>query len=85
MLERGIEEELLDYCSTNNIGIVYNPMQKGLLTGKFTREWVQNLPEDDHRRKDRYFQEPELSVNLELVEGCVLLPKRTTEPLDSWR
>ncbi len=70
VLERGIEEELLDYCSANNIGvIVYSPMQKGLLTGKFTRERVQNLPEDDHRRKDLHFQEPELSANLKLVEG----------------
>ncbi len=70
MLERGVEEKLLDYCSTNNIGvIVYSPMQKGLLTGKFTRERVQNLAEDDHRREDRHFQEPELGANITLVEG----------------
>jgi aryl-alcohol dehydrogenase-like predicted oxidoreductase len=70
MLERGIEKELLDYCSANNIGvIVYSPMQKGLLTGKLTQERIQNLPEDDHRRGDPHFQEPELSANLELVEG----------------
>ena len=69
MLERGTEEKLLEYCSENNIGvIVYSPMQKGLLTGKFTRERVQNLPEDDHRRRDPRFQEPELSANLKLVE-----------------
>lgn len=69
MLERGIEGKILQYCSANNIGvIVYSPMQKGLLTGKFTRERVQNLPEDDHRRIDPRFQEPELSVNLKLVE-----------------
>lgn len=70
MLERGVEEERLGYCSANDIGvIVYSPMQKGLLTGKVTREWVQNLPTDDHRREDSRFQEPALSVNLELVEG----------------
>ena len=70
MLERGIEEELLHYCSANNIGvIVYSPMQKGLLTGKFTRERVENLPQDDHRHEDPRFQEPELSANLKLVEG----------------
>lgn len=70
MLERGIEEELLDYCSANNIGvIVYSPMQKGLLTGKFTRERVQNLPADDHRREDPHFQEPEFGANIELVKG----------------
>lgn len=69
MLERGIEERLLEYCSKNNIGVIaYSPMQKGILTGKFTRERVQNLPKDDHRRRDQRFQEPELSANLKLVE-----------------
>jgi len=69
MLERLIEEKFLEYCSANNTGvIVYSPMQKGLLTGKFNRERVQNLPEDDHRRRDPRFQEPELSANLKLVE-----------------
>jgi len=70
MLERGIEEELLHYCSANNIGvIVYSPMQKGLLTGKFTRERMHSLPQDDHRREDPHFQEPELGANLKLVEA----------------
>lgn len=78
MLERGIEKELLEYCSENNIGvIVYSPMQKGLLTGKFTRERVQNLPEDDHRRRDPRFQEPELSTNLKLVEELRLLAEKS--------
>ena len=45
------------------------PMQKGLLTGKVTRDWVAGLPADDHRRSDPQFQEPRLSANLALVEG----------------
>lgn len=70
MLRRDIEEDLLPYCSSNNIGvIVYSPMQKGLLTGKMTRERIENLPEDDHRHNDPRFHEPELSANLALVEG----------------
>jgi aryl-alcohol dehydrogenase-like predicted oxidoreductase len=78
MLERGIEDELLDYCSANNIGVIaYSPMQKGLLTGKFTRERVQNLPEDDHRLEDPHFQEPEFSANLKLVEGLCSIAKRS--------
>jgi len=69
ILERGIEEGLLEYCGKNSIGLlVYSPMQKGLLTGKFTRERVKNLPKDDHRRRDPRFQEPQLSANLKLVE-----------------
>jgi len=69
MLKRGIEAEILPYCAENNIGvIVYSPMQKGLLTGAVTRERVAQFAPDDHRRNDPQFQEPELSINLELVE-----------------
>lgn len=70
MLVRGVETELLPYCEQNNIGvIVYSPMQKGLLTGKVTRQWVDALPSEDHRRNDAQFQEPKLSQNLKLVDG----------------
>ena len=70
MLRREIEDELIDYCAANKMGIVvYSPMMKGLLTGKFSKERMHNLAPDDHRRNDPYFQEPELSVNLQLVEG----------------
>ncbi len=78
MIERGIEEELLHYCSANNIGvIVYSPMQKGLLTGKFTREHMQSLPQDDHRREDPHFQEPELGANLKLVEDLCSIAEKS--------
>lgn len=70
MLRRGIEDEILDYCSEQNIGvIVYSPMQKGILTEKFSREWALGLPESDHRYRDKRFKEPTLSVNIEFVEG----------------
>jgi aryl-alcohol dehydrogenase-like predicted oxidoreductase len=69
MLQRGIEEDLLPYCAANDIGvIVYSPMQAGLLTGKFTKERVANLPDNDWRKRDHHFREPELSANLALVE-----------------
>ena len=69
LLNRGIEEEILPYCEEQNIGvIVYSPMRSGLLTGKMTRDRIQNLPSDDWRRNNSDFQEPRLSRNLELVE-----------------
>jgi aryl-alcohol dehydrogenase-like predicted oxidoreductase len=69
LLNRGIEEEILPYCAEQDIGvIVYSPMRSGLLTGKMTRERVQDLPSDDWRRNNSDFQEPRLSRNLELVE-----------------
>lgn len=64
-----IEDSILPYCGTNNIGvIVYSPMRNGLLSGKMTKERVTNLPEDDVRRRLPPFQEPNLSRNLALVE-----------------
>lgn len=69
MLVRGVEAELLDFCAANHIGVVvYSPMQKGLLTGKF-QERARNLAEDDHRRQDSDFQEPRLTAHLQLVEN----------------
>jgi aryl-alcohol dehydrogenase-like predicted oxidoreductase len=69
MLDRDIEAEILPYCAEQDIGvIVYSPMRSGLLTGKMTRERIENLPSDDWRRNSSDFQEPRLSRNLELVE-----------------
>ncbi|MGN6545471.1 MAG: aldo/keto reductase [Aureliella sp.] len=78
MLMRGIEAEVLPYCAEHQIGVVvYSPMQKGLLTGKVTRQWVDKLAEDDHRRNDPNFQEPKLSANLALVEGLKTIAARS--------
>lgn len=64
-IRRDIEDEILPYCEVNNIGtIVYSPMQSGLLTGKMSRERVANFPDDDFRKRSKYFQEPELTRNL---------------------
>jgi aryl-alcohol dehydrogenase-like predicted oxidoreductase len=78
MIERDAEESgLLDYCRGQNIGVVaYSPMQKGLLTGKFTRQRIEALPENDHRRRDLNFQEPRLTANLELVEKLEIIAKK---------
>lgn len=68
MLVRGVEEETLAYCAANQIGVVaYSPMQKGLLTGKVTPEWVASLAEDDHRHRDPRFNEPQLGFTIDLV------------------
>ncbi len=69
MFRRGVEAEQMGYCAANNIGmIVYSPMEKGLLTGKVTAEWVKNLDESDHRKRDGNFNEPLLSKNLAIIE-----------------
>jgi len=78
MIERGAEDSgLLDYCREHNIGVIaYSPMQKGLLTGKFNKQRVQELPAEDHRRNDPNFQEPRLTANLDLVKKLTILAKR---------
>lgn len=70
MLDRTIEENgIIDYCIQNNIGVItYSSMSTGLLTGKFTREMVAGLPENDLRHVLPYFKEPLLSANLEFVD-----------------
>jgi aryl-alcohol dehydrogenase-like predicted oxidoreductase len=69
LLNRNVEAEILPYCLEQNIGVInYSPMSSGLLTGKMTAERIQNLPEDDWRKRSPNFKEPKLSRNLKLVE-----------------
>lgn len=82
MLHREVEDELLDYCAKNNIGIVvYSPMQRGLLTGKFSQERLAGLPVDDHRRRMPEFQEPQFSTTLQLVDKLLPIAKRNGRTL----
>ena len=69
MLHREVEDELLGCCAENKIGVVaYSPMQRGLLTGKFSQERVASLPLDDHRRRSPDFHEPDLTATLQLID-----------------
>ncbi len=43
-------------------------MQSGLLTGAMTRERIDKMPEDDHRRNRKEFKEPQLTRNLALAD-----------------
>jgi aryl-alcohol dehydrogenase-like predicted oxidoreductase len=77
MLMPDIEDGILDYCAANNIGvIVYSTMASGLLTGKFTKERIKNLPENDLRHVLEHFKEPFLSANLQLVETLRVIAQR---------
>jgi aryl-alcohol dehydrogenase-like predicted oxidoreductase len=82
MLHREVEDELLGYCGENNIGvIVYSPMQRGLLTGKFDAERVANLPEGDHRKTNPDFQQPQFGATLQLVEQLRPIAERNGRTL----
>ena len=78
MLHREVEDELLGYCAENNIGVVvYSPMQRGLLTGKFNKERLASLPPDDHRRQSPDFQDPQFAATLQLVEKLRPIAERS--------
>ena len=81
MLHRDVEE-LLPYCFENKIGIVvYSPMQRGLLTGKFTHEYLKKLAPGDHRLTNPDFLEPNFSAALELVEQLKPIAQRNNKTL----
>jgi aryl-alcohol dehydrogenase-like predicted oxidoreductase len=77
MIHREVEDELLGYCAENNIGVVaYSPMQRGLLTGKFSQERLAALPIDDHRRRSPDFHDPQFTAALQLVDKLKVIAER---------
>ena len=82
LLVRGAPATTLPWCEAHGTGvIVYSPMRSGLLTGRYTRERAESLPEDDWRSSHPDFQDPGLTTNLAVVDrlqtiagelGCTL-------------
>ncbi len=69
LLGHQLEKELLPFCADHNIGVlVYSPLNKGLLTGKFSHQWAAGLHPEDHRRRDPDFTEPRFEIHLDLME-----------------
>jgi len=78
MLHREAENELLGYCAQHDMGvIVYSPMQRGLLTGKFNAQRLAALADDDHRKRHRDFQEPQFGATLAMVEQLKAIAQRS--------
>jgi aryl-alcohol dehydrogenase-like predicted oxidoreductase len=65
LIEREAERSVLPFAQREGIGvIVYSPMGSGLLTGAITRDRLATMPDDDWRKCDSRFTEPELTRNL---------------------
>jgi len=80
MLNRKVENELLEYCAKNKIGVVaYSPMQRGLLTGKFSKDYLKTLAPDDHRLRSDDFQEPRFGAAVELVKQLKKIAERNSK------
>ena len=77
LIARGAEEEILPFARRERIGvIVYSPMGSGMLTGTMTRERIAQLADDDWRKQDEGFREPQLSRSLEIVEVLAKIAER---------
>jgi aryl-alcohol dehydrogenase-like predicted oxidoreductase len=77
LVERSVEAEILPYAEAADIGvIVYSPMGSGLLTGAMTRERIAGLAEDDWRKHDARFNEPQLTRHLALVDRLAAVAAR---------
>ncbi len=77
LIEREVEQEILPFAERERIGvIVYSPMGSGMLTGAMSRERIERLAEDDWRKRDERFREPQLSRNLEPVARLAAVAER---------
>jgi aryl-alcohol dehydrogenase-like predicted oxidoreductase len=77
LIARRAERGVLPFAEREDIGvIVYSPMGSGLLTGSMTRERIAKLPDEDWRRSDERFQEPELARNLATAERVKAVAQR---------
>jgi aryl-alcohol dehydrogenase-like predicted oxidoreductase len=69
LIAREVEQEILPFARQEEIGvIVYSPMGSGMLSGAMTRERIESMAEDDWRKHDARFNEPQLSRSLDVVE-----------------
>lgn len=67
LLNRRIESEIVSFCQEHGIGIiVYAPLARGLLTGKF--KGCERFSQEDVRQKDARFQGDEFRQNISKVE-----------------
>jgi aryl-alcohol dehydrogenase-like predicted oxidoreductase len=67
MLQREIEADVLPWCCEHGVSVLaYEPLAKGLLTGKFRRD--HRFDESDWRLRSPLFQGPAWCRNLDLVD-----------------
>jgi aryl-alcohol dehydrogenase-like predicted oxidoreductase len=77
LIDRNVEGEILPFAEREGIGVIaYSPMGSGLLTGRMTRERLATMADNDWRKSDASFQEPQLSHNLAIVDRLQTIAER---------
>ncbi len=72
---RDVEKDILPACKELGVGyIAYAPLGRGLLTGNIKR--VDDIPEDDRRRRHPRFYPENLARNVQLVAELETMAKR---------
>lgn len=80
LLRRELEREEIPYCAQNAIAVLaYEPLCRGLLTGKYKAN--SKFPESDLRARDERFQGPRFLRALTIVSRLELLAKRHHVPV----
>lgn len=76
-IQRDFAGEIRDWCVANGTGVIaYSPMMSGLLTGRFSRERMADLPASDWRHGFPEFQDPRLGRNLALQDALRPIAER---------
>ncbi|MGA2320245.1 MAG: aldo/keto reductase, partial [Solirubrobacteraceae bacterium] len=69
LLSRDSGRDLLPWAAEHGVhALVYSPLESGLLSGGFSMQRLQALPESDWRREREQFQQPRLDRTLGLLE-----------------
>jgi aryl-alcohol dehydrogenase-like predicted oxidoreductase len=69
LLSRACARELLPWAVEHGVDVLaYSPLESGLLSGRFSVQRLQSLPDGDRRRERPQFQQPQLGRVLELLE-----------------
>ena len=76
------ENGILDFCKANRIGVIaYSPVYSGLLSGKLSKEKIENFSPADIRRQLEYFKEPFLTPVLEMLDEVRLVVERNNKTI----
>ncbi|MCE2570049.1 aldo/keto reductase [Motilimonas eburnea] len=77
LLSREVEACILPWCQAHQVGTIHHSsMANGLLSGRMTKQRVANLDTRDWRHKSHFYQEPNLTNNLDFVAKLARLSEQ---------